>query len=240
LFGTNRRDGQKTEIVLSITPRLVGSMNMPDARLVDFWSGTEATLRSEQLTLRPAGSIAMSSGAGAGGVQKPEAKPPAANVRGRTPPPILPGGGAQTPPAPASLPMSFTWQGPVQAKVGDKFTVTLNTQSAAEVRNLGVIVSYDPALLKAVDAVEGTFAKQGGAGANFTREIDLANGQISVGVASAGEQGAKGAGSLAAITFEVVAAGASQIGVASVTPSGAAGEAVNFVVPAAHSMTFAP
>jgi general secretion pathway protein D len=136
--------------------------------------------------------------------------------------------------------MSFTWQGPVQAKVGDKFTVTLNTQSATEVRNLGVIISYDPALLKVVDAVEGTFPKQGGAASSFTRNFDQGSGQISVEVASTGEQGAKGAGSLTAITFEVVAAGASPIGVASVTPSGASGEAVNFVVPAAHSMTFAP
>jgi general secretion pathway protein D len=243
LFGTNHFDRAKTEIILSITPRLVGSMNVPNARLVDFWSGTEATLRSEQLTLRPAGSIAMSSSAGAGvaaGAQKPEARPQASAVRGRAPIPPPPAGGTQAPPAPESLPMSFTWQGPVQAKVGDKFTVTLNTQSATEVRNLGLIVSYDPALLKVVDAVEGTFPKQGGAASSFTRNFDQGSGQISVEVASTGEQGAKGAGSLTAITFEVVAAGASPIGVASVTPSGASGEAVNFVVPAAHSMTFAP
>lgn len=133
--------------------------------------------------------------------------------------------------------MSFNWQGPVQATVGNRFTVTLNTQSQEAVRNLSMTISYDPSVLKAVDAVEGTFLKQGGAAPTFTRDIDLAGGQIAVETANPGEQGASGAGSVAAITFEVVAAGQSQISVARVAPSGVSGEAVNFVPPATHSVT---
>jgi len=136
--------------------------------------------------------------------------------------------------------MSFTWQGPVQATVGNKFTVTLNTQSGEAVRNLSLMVSYDPSLLKAVDAIEGTFLKQDGAAATFARDIDLASGQIALEAANTGDQGAKGAGSLAAITFEVVAAGQSQISVARVAPSGPSGEAVNFVPPATHNVTLSP
>jgi hypothetical protein len=99
------------------------------------------------------------------------------------------------------------------------------------------MVSYDPSLLKAVEAVEGTFLKQGGGGATFTRDIDQGSGQISVEAANGGEQGAKGSGSLTAITFEVVAAGQSQITVARVAPSGPSGDPVNFVPPATHNVT---
>ncbi len=42
------------------------------------------------------------------------------------------------------------------------------------------------------------------------------------------------------ITFEVVAAGQSQISVARVAPSGPSGEAVNFDPPAAHNVTLNP
>jgi general secretion pathway protein D len=223
LFGDHRNDGQKTEIILSITPRLVGSMDMRDAQLVEFFSGTEATLRSEPIVLRPAGSVSMSSGRGG-----------PMPVRTGPQPPARPG----TPPTPpVAQPMSFTWQGPVQVAVGNKFTVTLNTQAGEPVRNLSLMVSYDPSLLKAVEAVEGTFLKQGGGAATFTRDIDQGSGQISVEAANGGEQGAKGSGSLTAITFEVVAAGQSQITVARVAPSGPSGDPVNFVPPATHNVT---
>jgi hypothetical protein len=135
--------------------------------------------------------------------------------------------------------MSFTWLGPAQAKVGGKFSVTLNTRSGDAVRNLGMMISFDPSLLKVVDAVEGTFLKQGGVGANFTREIDQAGGQITID-AAAGEQGAKGGGTVTTINFEVVAAGTSEISVARVAPSGPTGDAVNFAPPAAHSITLNP
>jgi len=230
LFGTSRRDGSKTEIILSITPRLMGSMNMPNARLVDFWSGTEATVRSEPLMLRPTGAISMSTATGG------------ALPAGAAAPGIRPGVPAApaAPVAPAvAQPMSFTWLGPAQAKVGGKFSVTLNTRTGDTVRNLPMMISYDPSLLKAVEAAEGTFMRQGGAGAHFTREIDQAGGQITVD-AAAGEQGAKGGGTLTTITFEVVAAGTSEISVARVAPSGPTGDAVNFTPPAAHSVTLNP
>jgi general secretion pathway protein D len=228
LFGNQRNEGRKTEIILSITPRLVGSMNVPNARLAEFFTGTEATLRSEPLVLRATGSVSMSGDS--------RGQPPAARTGPQPPPkPVAP------PPAPAvNQPMSFTWQGPVQATVGNKFTVTLNTQSREAVRNLSLMISYDPSLLKAVDAVEGTFLKQGGAAATFTRDIDQAGGQIAVEATNAGEQGASGAGSLAAITFEVVATGQPQISVARVAPSGISGDAVEFVPPATHNMTLSP
>lgn len=229
LFGTEHIEGQKTEIILSITPRLMGSTNLPVAELVEFWSGTEASLRTEPLLLRPSGSISMSTGTGG---QAPARTGPV--------PPARPGAPAAAPTPAASQPMSFLWLGPAQAKVGNKFAVTLNTRTGDAVRNLNLMISYDPALLKAVDAVEGTFLRQGGPGSTFNREIDQGSGQIAVDAANGGDKGAIGGGTLTTITFEVLAAGQAQIGVASVAPSGPSGEAVNFVPPAAHNVTLIP
>jgi general secretion pathway protein D len=133
--------------------------------------------------------------------------------------------------------MSFSWQGPAQAKVGDKITITLSAQSGEPVRNLGLTLSFDASALKAVDAVEGGFLKQGGSGGSFTRDIDQSGGRITLDAAT-GEQGAKGGGSVAAFSFEVIAAAAdSQISVSSATPAGVSGDPVNFNAPAAHSIT---
>ena len=221
LFGTNHEDGQKTEIILSITPRLVGSMNVPNAQLVDFFSGSEAALRSEKLVLRLTDSLTMLSSGG-------QPSPAVAVV----PPPPRPGSPAAPPPA--ALPAAFTWQGPAQASVGSRFTLTLNAQSPDAVRNLSLMLSYDPALLKAVDAVDGAFLKQGGGVVNFTRDIDQASGQIAIEAANSGGQGAKGGGSVTAITFEVVATGQAQVSVTRMAVVGPAGEAVNVGPPAIH------
>jgi general secretion pathway protein D len=45
LFGSQRDDKQKTEIVLSITPRLVRNMVRPDTMRAEFDAGTEGALR---------------------------------------------------------------------------------------------------------------------------------------------------------------------------------------------------
>jgi len=230
LFGTRHDDETRTEVILSITPRVMSGTVLPRARSVEFWSGTLDNPGGEPLQLRSSGSISMSTSGGGGQPQ---------GARARTRATVWP---KPAPVASAAIPapMSFTWQGPAQAKVGSKFTLTLNGQAAESVGTLGLTFSFDPSKLRAVDVVAGTFARQADPAATFTSEIDQESGRIGVELASPDGQGAKGLGSLAALTFEVVAAGDSQVGVAQVTPSGPAGETVNFVEPAAHNMALQP
>ncbi len=42
LFGSQRSDKTKTEIVLAITPHIINNIRRPSADLLEFWSGTEA------------------------------------------------------------------------------------------------------------------------------------------------------------------------------------------------------
>jgi len=57
LFGSERRDAGKTEIVLSITPRIVRPFAASSAANRDIRTGTEATVRSTPLTLEPVGRV---------------------------------------------------------------------------------------------------------------------------------------------------------------------------------------
>ena len=57
LFSSHNDNSSKTEIILSITPHIIRNNHRPDAELAQFWSGTDATLRSKPLTLQTAGLI---------------------------------------------------------------------------------------------------------------------------------------------------------------------------------------
>ncbi|MGB3427933.1 MAG: secretin N-terminal domain-containing protein, partial [Burkholderiaceae bacterium] len=52
LFSNNLDERQKTEIMLSITPRVVRNVQRGSAQTVEFWSGTEAALRTHPIALK--------------------------------------------------------------------------------------------------------------------------------------------------------------------------------------------
>ncbi|OGR35512.1 MAG: type II and III secretion system protein, partial [Desulfovibrionales bacterium GWA2_65_9] len=212
LFSSHRDNGSKTEIVLSITPRVIGASRRPDAREVEYWSGTESSLRSNPLALKPLGAVAVSStGSGA-----PVAR--ARPVPGET--------------AVAAQPLAFSWQGPKQARVGERITIALNTQAQQDAGGLGLLVGYDPAVLKATDVAPGDWMQTDGAPSNFTRTIDQASGQILVDM-----KGAPGGedGSVVMLTFEVTAATPQTPVTASrISLSGTGGEPLAAMPPAPH------
>ncbi|MFA5240743.1 MAG: cohesin domain-containing protein [Sulfuricella sp.] len=225
LFSSHKDDNRKTEIVLSITPRIVGNSRLPDAREVEFWAGTEASLRSNPLLLRPLGKVALSSSGGTASARAPAAAPRSA---------------APAKAAAAAQPLALSWQGPNQAKVGDRISLTLTTPSSPGVENLGFLVGFDPSVLKALDVVEGELMKQGNLPANFSKTIDQASGQILVELAGTGSGGASAGGSVATLVFEVTAATPqSQITVSRIASSGAGGEALAFAAPEPHTLAVA-
>jgi general secretion pathway protein D len=138
----------------------------------------------------------------------------------------------------APAPISFLWQGPAQAKAGDKFTLSLGTQVAEPLGELDLVISFDPAALKAVEATEGSFVKMYNAGGSFNRDISQDGGQITIRLSGTPEKGARGAGSLVSITFEAIGtAESTQVSLAQVIPSSVSGEPLAFVPPPPHSIS---
>jgi general secretion pathway protein D len=62
LFSTHSGDKKKSEIVLSITPRIIRPLAMPDAQVADLWSGSESTIRTRPLRIEPLGSVRVGDG----------------------------------------------------------------------------------------------------------------------------------------------------------------------------------
>ena len=82
LFGSTLNDGKKSEIVLSITPRLIRNVQRPTAAAGEFLSGTEGSLRrratpasAEPAPEAEAGAVASPAMAPAGAASAPLAAP---------------------------------------------------------------------------------------------------------------------------------------------------------------------
>jgi general secretion pathway protein D len=225
LFSDHNDNAKKSEIVLSITPRIVGTPHVPVAGEVEYWSGTESSLRSELLTLNSVGTIAMN-GVNTGPAQVQAISPPSVGAK-----PVL---------APAQ-PMQLFWQGPAQAKVGEKISIALNAQANQPIGGVGIVIAYDPKVLRATGVVDGGFFKAANPDAVLKSTIDADGGQIQFDVPALGANGATGSGGMARLEFEVVgASAASQISVGSAAPRGPGGDVLAVTTPQPHSLTVAP
>jgi len=137
--------------------------------------------------------------------------------------------------------MALTWQGPAQAKPGDIVTLTLNGQAAQPINGLGLLVTYDPAVFKALNVNEGGFLRQNNAQPTMTKSIDQDSGQIQVDISGAAKEGASGTGSIVSLLFQALAASPqSQIAVGRIAPVGPGGEALPVTAPEPFAISVAP
>jgi general secretion pathway protein D len=230
LFSSHKDDNSKTEIVLSITPRIVGSAGLPDVAEVEYWAGTESNLRSGPLITKALGSVAVSTSASEMPLARP--RPIVAQRRNIQPSPQAPV---------TASPLTLSWQGPAQARPGETVSLTLNLQSQQAMSSLGLLVSFDPAVFKAVDVTEGGFLKQDNMQSTLNKTIDQASGQIFLDISGSGPEGASGTNSLVTLIFEAIAANPqSQIVVGRLVPSGAGGAVLTATPPDPHVIAVVP
>jgi general secretion pathway protein D len=90
------------------------------------------------------------------------------------------------------------------------YTVPLSIVGAARLTTISLTITYDPAVLRVRSVQEGSFMRLGGANATFTQEA--APGRIDITITrSADATGASGTGLLAAVVFDAIAPGTSQL-----------------------------
>ncbi|QKY11966.1 cohesin domain-containing protein [Janthinobacterium lividum] len=215
LFSSQRDDGQRTEIVLSITPRIVRNIRRPDLNQAEFWSGTENDVRSRPLTL-PA-------------VEKPGAAkgmPSAPGLPVAVPLPMAPGAPQgvapmMVPPPDGRAPVAVAPQvavslvGPHEVKAGDTFTVHVNVKADTALRGMPLKLQFSQQNLQVVDADEGAFFTQDGATASASKSMEQAKGLASMAILRTGAAGVKGEGTMMSFKFKALAAGPAEIRVLS-------------------------
>lgn len=222
LFGSQKDDTLRSEILLSITPRVVRSIRRPDLQSAEFDSGTESSVGARPLQFMggapdapkavaqppavPGGAGIMAPGAAASSAVAPvNAPPPSPNKAApaqQGAPVAGPGTGA----------VSLSWQAPAQVKVGEQFSAVLRVNSQLALRGLPLLVGFDPQLVQVVSAQEGDFFRQAGGKSIFNQRVDGVQGKVFIAALrenpAGGEAGINGTGSVATLTFKAVKASA--------------------------------
>lgn len=233
LFGSQKDDTQRSEILLSITPRIVRSIQRPDLLDAEFESGTESDIGGSGLRLSaaqasPAASAATPLGAGVNSAVTPQLAPPSGAVNQVVQPPAT---GVSVPTSsvtksasasPVPLP-SLTWQIPMQIKVGEQFTANLRISSQAALRGLPLLMGFDPQVLQVMRVQEGDFFKQAAGQTTFSQRVDPAQGKVFVSTIRksglGGGEGINGSGIVLGVVFKALRASAStKVQLLSVSP----------------------
>jgi general secretion pathway protein D len=226
LFGSKGTTNDKSEIVLSITPRIVRSQQRPSSETTEFWYGSESQLRSTPFGSGAAsasapppagvapvvpGGVSFSGGgaaAGAPAASTPSPRAPPERIEaGAGPPPPPPADGAPdakggtAPAAAADARPRVTIEGPDTAKVGDEITVSVKLASTSALGRIRTQVGFDAAALQLVSAEPGDLAPSG-----EIPKVEMKPGGAQL--EFAGSEGApiSGGGSLIDLRFRVAAA----------------------------------
>ena len=237
LFSSQTDNGQRTELVLAITPRILRNTRQPPASESELWIGTEAAPK-----LRPVGGLRASavdepSGAASANAGQAVAAATTAN-HGASQAPTPGEHNEAGQPAPVIdttvASAGLSWSGPEEVKVGDVFEVTLQVNTMAALSSLPLEVQFEPGSIKLLDATEGDFFKQGGATTSFSKSGEGQGGSLHLGILRSSDAGASGRGGVYKFRFKAVAPGEAFVNVMNVKPRAQSGAPVNVTLPQAQ------
>jgi general secretion pathway protein D len=244
LFSNDDTTISQTDIVMLLTPRIIRTHEYTARDLSPIYVGTNQNFG---LTSAPP---LIAAPPEAGPTPPPGTVTPAPTVP--SPVPTAPPGGLpgqvmpQPQPQPQSLaplaepqrdltaPMTTTLSPPgqisVTAPVGDvrvgagPYIVPIYATSVSRASTVSLTVTFNPAVLRMRTVQEGSFLRQGGVNVVFTPKTDPATGRVDLAFVRTGDNlGASGTGLLAALQFDAVGPGNSQLAISGViaSPTGA-------------------
>jgi general secretion pathway protein D len=252
LFGSQKDDSQRSEILLSITPHILRSIRRPDMLAAEFDSGTESYIGAQPLQLtnldnapdNGSGKAKDDDAPSAGNAAKPAQAPtgvfngPAEVRDGNVPADSETAPTGAAPNTASAGTFSMTWQAPATVRAGEQFSAALLVNSQLPVDGLPLLVGFDPQVLQAVGVQEGSFFRQGNGRTSFTQRIDSAQGRVFVAIVRL-DSGVNGRQDAATIAFKALkSTAATRIQLLSAFPEPA--PAVPVALPVEHLIEVAP
>lgn len=233
LFGTKTNDGVKSEVVLSITPRLVRASKRTEYLSTEIETGTESSLK-----LRGLESLLISNAETTGSTTAPSPSllvdRPISNVISNTG--AYPGSTDSR-----RVQSNLAWLGAQPMKVGGTITLQLSVTPGEPITGVPLALGYDPKILEVVSVTEGEFLKQGGGTTSFSNRIDKASGQVFATVTRTAAGGANVPGTIANITLRALAPSQdAKLRVTALAPIGMAGRAIDAATPQPLSIVITP
>jgi general secretion pathway protein D len=150
LFGSKRNSADKTEIVLSITPRIIRSQPRPASEDTEFWYGTETSNRSAPLGAVSGSNSPPNDPSGA----PVELTAAASGIDSATGPVATDAALPERPMATARAAIAsdaggpgISLDGPGQTSVGQDFDVTVRLSGGDELKSVRAQLRYDPSVM---------------------------------------------------------------------------------------------
>lgn len=240
LFGSQRDETTKTEIILSITPRLVREIRRPNLAAAEFDSGSESMMR-----VRPEGeNLVTSSPATSSPATSLPAIPTGAQPTGaasQLPTAIVTGATDTTATAESPRASSIALTGPAQVKRGSEFSLQLAAHPGETITSVPVALSYDPKVLEVTGVSEGEFLKQGQGNTSFSNRVDRANGHLFATITRTNSGGATAPGNILSVKFRALSvAKETRVLVTAISPIGVGGKVVGSPLPDARIIEVTP
>lgn len=176
LFGSKKNDKQRSEIVLSITPRLIRSIRRPDLDAASFDAGTEAQVGMPVMLLQNSAEEDTSVNA-----STPERLNPVelASTE-QTQEKVSPQATTKTEGITIDPELTLHWGTLLQPKIGQVFHVDLDMSSKKALQSLALAIQYDQGKIQLLSIEEGGFFSQAGSSTSFGQKIDSQNGKAFV------------------------------------------------------------
>ena len=193
LFSSQLDSGQRTELVLAITPRVLRNVRRPSAAESELWVGTDVQPRLRRPVVAAVAAAPTASAAAMGLDPTPE------TGRLLAPPPM--------PAEPRQPAIALQWEGPAEAAVGDEIDLRVKITSRIALRGMPLDVSYDRARLQWLPPTEGDFFRQGQAATSFSETSQGDGGLGRVGVLRNQANGAVGEGTVVTLRFKALQSG---------------------------------
>jgi general secretion pathway protein D len=157
LFGNTNDNRLKTEIILSITPRLIRNIVRPSANAMEFKAGTETTFRVSPEILAPANSGTVTEAVPSTNTPDYTKSNQSTENNSTYSQNNISNGSGVIGGVPTASFAQLQWQGPVSVKKGDSVSLQLIMQSEQPVSAIPMTIGFDPKLIQIINLVEGNF-----------------------------------------------------------------------------------
>jgi general secretion pathway protein D len=261
LFGSDHIDKEKSEIVLSITPRVIRSSARPSSETTEFWYGTESNLRSAPLGSQSESGAASHDAPSAAGAAPPAipaaptlSAPPVALAQPVTGVPVdapassteiaAPAPAPAPAPPPAAEPVrarpqaepnpegpNLAWEAPAEARVGDSFDVAVSLSSKQPLARISSQLHFDGKVLE-LEGVDAGNVIPSGLSSDSTPRINQRAGVVQYVVAAGKDSPIQGDGGFLVLHFKALAPSASTPITLQFAAAGADGRTVRAGIPA--------
>ncbi len=208
LFSRSDDGTVKTDILMSITPNIVRSLELPDKDLQAFWSGTE-----EAYDVKPM--FTTSAGKSSKTAEKALDKTAVLDTLAKREPSVQ-SKPTETRPetVEAQVPAAVLELKPSEAPVavGQEARLEMSVSGVKDLYGAIITLSYDPKVVDFKAATEGAFLKKDNQQTSFLFSNNLKAGTVDIYITRIGDVGGiEGAGGLCTVVFQAKSSGTSPI-----------------------------